>query len=41
MTDYSNWKILKTELEEKQKEYSEVASWCNENQEYHIELYID
>jgi hypothetical protein len=36
MTDYSNWKILKTELEEKQEEYTEVASWCNENG-YHIE----
>lgn len=36
MTDYSNWKILKTDLPEKQKEYSEVAEWCNENG-YHIE----
>lgn len=35
--DYTHWKILKTELEEKQEEYAEVASWCNEGQEYHIE----
>lgn len=41
MTDYSNWKILKTELDEKLKEYSQVAEWCNNNNEYHIELYID
>lgn len=31
MTDYSNWKIKQSELEEKQEEYSEVADWCNEN----------
>lgn len=37
MTDYSNWKILKSELEEKQDEYTEVSAWCNENGEYHIE----
>jgi hypothetical protein len=37
MSDYSNWKILKTELDEKQEEYSEVAEWCNESGEYHIE----
>lgn len=37
MTDYSNWKILKTELTEKQEEYSAVAAWCNESGEYHIE----
>lgn len=37
MTDYSNWKILKSELDEKQEEYADVASWCNENGEYHIE----
>lgn len=36
MTDYSNWQMLKTELDENQEEYSEVAQWCNEN-EYHIE----
>lgn len=38
---YENWKILKSELEEKAEEYSQVAEWCNEGQEYHIELYID
>lgn len=37
MTDYSNWKILKSELPEKQAEYSAVATWCNESGEYHIE----
>lgn len=37
MTDYSDWKILKTELDEKQEEYAEVAEWCNESGEYHIE----
>lgn len=36
MTDYSNWKILKSEADEKQEEYSEVALWCDENQEYMI-----
>ena len=36
MTDYSNWKIKKTDLDKKQEEYSEVAAWCNENG-YHIE----
>lgn len=34
---YKKWKILKTELSEKQEEYSKVADWCNDNQEYHIE----
>ena len=38
---YENWKILKSELDEKQEEYSKVAEWCNDGQEYHIELYID
>lgn len=28
---YENWKILKSELEEKAEEYSKVADWCNEN----------
>lgn len=41
MTDYSNWKILKSEYDEKAEEYSQVAQWCNESLEYHIELYID
>lgn len=34
---FENWKILKSDLEEKQKEYSEVAEWCNENGQYTIE----
>ena len=34
---YKNWKILKSELNEKQEEYSKVAQWCNETQEYTIE----
>lgn len=37
MTDYSEWKILKSEADEKADEYSAVAAWCNEGQEYHIE----
>ena len=37
MTDYSNWKILKTEFDEHAEEYSQVADWCNENGEYTIE----
>ena len=37
MTDYSDWKILKSELDEKQEEYSKVAEWCNESGQYHIE----
>lgn len=49
MTDYSDWKVLKSVInytgndEEKQaaaqaaqEEYSEVAEWCNENQQYSI-----
>lgn len=34
---YENWKIAKSELEEKQEEYSAVAEWCNQNQTHHIE----
>jgi hypothetical protein len=34
---YENWKIAKSELEEKQEEYSAVAEWCNESGAYHIE----
>ena len=41
MTDYSNWKILKSESDEKAEEYSQVAEWCNNGGEYHIEFYID
>lgn len=37
MTDYTNWKILKTDLPEKQEEYTAVAEWCNENGQYTIE----
>lgn len=37
MTDYSDWKILKTEFDEKQDEYTEVAEWCNESGQYTIE----
>ena len=37
MTDYSNWKIKKSDLPEKQQEYTEVAAWCNQSGEYHIE----
>ena len=37
MTDYTNWKILKSELDEHIEEYSQVADWCNENGEYTIE----
>ena len=33
---YENWKILKTELEEKQEEYSTVAEWCNDSEGYYI-----
>ena len=38
---YEDWKILKSDADEKAEEYSQVAEWCNEGQEYHIELYID
>lgn len=34
---YENWKILKSEADEKAEEYAAVAEWCNEGQEYHIE----
>lgn len=37
MTDYSDWKILISEADEKADEYAEVAEWCNESGEYHIE----
>lgn len=39
---YENWKIKKSDLadekqmESLQKEQSEVANWCNENQQYRI-----
>ena len=34
---YENWKILKSEASEKADEYSQVAEWCNDGGEYHIE----
>lgn len=34
---YENWKILKSEADEKADEYAAVAEWCNETGEYHIE----
>lgn len=34
--DYSTWKILKTEIEEKRQEYLAASNWCNNNG-YHIE----
>ena len=33
---YENWKILKSELPHREKEYTDVAQWCNESG-YHIE----
>lgn len=33
---YENWKILKSEYDERQEEYSQVADWCNGNQQYRI-----
>jgi hypothetical protein len=37
MTDYVDWIILKTDLPEKQDEYTTVAEWCNESGQYTIE----
>lgn len=34
---YENWKINKSELAEKQEEYSQVAEWCNETGLYAIQ----
>lgn len=34
---YENWKILKSEADEKAEEYSQVAEWCNESGQYTIE----
>ena len=36
MTDYKNWKILKSEYDENKVEYAAVADWCNKNQQYTI-----
>ena len=33
---YENWKIAKSELEEKADEYAEVADWCNSTGQYTI-----
>lgn len=33
---YENWKIAKSELEEKAEEYAEVAEWCNSSGAYTI-----
>jgi hypothetical protein len=44
MTDYSKWKIKKSQIEEKQDEYTSVAEWCNESGQYMIvetELYFE
>jgi len=35
--NYENWKILKSELNNKLEEYATVAKWCNNSNEYHIE----
>lgn len=37
MTDYTNWKILKSDFDEKQEEYSQVAEWCNNSNGYFID----
>ncbi|MBQ9271104.1 MAG: hypothetical protein IJ218_02415 [Alphaproteobacteria bacterium] len=37
MTNYTNWKILKIDADEKADEYAEVAEWCNQNGQYTIE----
>jgi len=35
---YKNWRTESKELTEiQQEEYTKVAEWCNEGQEYHIE----
>lgn len=34
---YENWKMLKSELPHREKEYTDVAQWCNESGQYHIE----
>lgn len=33
---YKNWKLLKSELEDKREEYFQVAEWCNQGKEYTI-----
>lgn len=34
---FENWKILKSELNNKIEEYGIVANWCNNSHQYHIE----
>lgn len=34
---YENWKLNKSELDEKQEEYTTVAQWCDENSGYTIQ----
>lgn len=34
---YENWRIKKSELSSHLEEYPEVAQWCNESRQYHIE----
>ena len=34
---YENWEIKKSELDEKQEEYSQVAQWCDETGKYTIQ----
>ena len=34
---YENWKINKSELEDKLNEYETVAKWCNDGSTYHID----
>ena len=34
---YENWKIKKSEIDEKQEEYSQVAQWCDETGKYKIQ----
>lgn len=37
MTDYSNWKMLISERDEHEEEYTAVLEWCNAGNEYTIE----
>lgn len=38
---FQNWKIKKSDIEEKQEEYSNVAQWCDETQQYTIQEIAD
>jgi len=33
---YKNWKIKKSDIAENQKQYTEVADWCDASQQYTI-----